>query len=189
MAAVLKKQASSAGAGLSVDVPLLIEQPKLALLPVLKRLDGWQEAVEETITVEQFSGAMTNMVYRCGLQNADGVEQQVVLMRVHASSSDLFDRQEEIETFRGVSAAGMGPKLLMLFENGRVEEFLAQHVTLAASDLQDSMVGSAIAATLAPSMQSCLRLSWMLIILMTSWCGHGCDHGISLLLTTPHLTS
>lgn len=70
-------------------------------------------------------------------------------MRVHASSSDLFDRQEEIETFRGVSSAGMGPKLLMLFDNGRVEEFLTQHVTLAASDLQDSMVGSAIAATLA----------------------------------------
>lgn len=70
-------------------------------------------------------------------------------MRVHASSSDLFDRQEEISTFRGVSAAGMGPKLLMLFDNGRVEEFLAQHVTLAASDLQDTMVSSAIAATMA----------------------------------------
>lgn len=36
-----------------------------------------------------------------------------------------------------------------LIDNGRVEEFLAQHLTLAASDLQDIMVGSAIAATMA----------------------------------------
>lgn len=43
MAAVLKQQASSVGAGAAVDVPELVEQPKLALLPVLKRLDGWQE--------------------------------------------------------------------------------------------------------------------------------------------------
>lgn len=50
-------------------------------------------------------------------------------MRVHASSSDLFDRQAEIDTFRGVSKAGLGPRLLLLFSNGRVEEFLSQHVS------------------------------------------------------------
>jgi hypothetical protein len=50
-------------------------------------------------------------------------------MRVHASSSDLFDRQTEIDTFKGVSQAGLGPQLLLLFRNGRVEEFLNQHVS------------------------------------------------------------
>jgi hypothetical protein len=54
---------------------------------------------------------------------------QVVLMRVHASASELFDRQLEIDTFKGVSKAGLGPQLLMLFTNGRVEEFLGQHVS------------------------------------------------------------
>jgi len=54
---------------------------------------------------------------------------QVVLMRVHASSSDLFDRQVEIDTFKGVSRAGLGPQLLLLFNNGRIEEFLSQHVS------------------------------------------------------------
>lgn len=49
-------------------------------------------------------------------------------MRVHASSSDLFDRQAEIDTFKGVSEAGLGPHLLLLFNNGRVEEFLIEHV-------------------------------------------------------------
>jgi hypothetical protein len=34
------------------------------------------QASEENITVEQFSGAMTNLVYRCGLQDG-GKETQV----------------------------------------------------------------------------------------------------------------
>lgn len=70
-------------------------------------------------------------------------------MRVHASSSDLFDRGAEVATFRGVSKAGQGPKLLLLFSNGRVEEFLTRHVTLGAADIRDPPVSAAVAATLA----------------------------------------
>jgi hypothetical protein len=54
-------------------------------------------------------------------------------MRVHASASDLFDRQAEIATFRGVGREGLGPRLLLLFNNGRVEEFLSQHVSQEAA--------------------------------------------------------
>jgi hypothetical protein len=74
---------------------------------------------------------------------------QLVLMRVHASASDLFDRAAEVATFQSVSAAGLGPRLLLLFGNGRVEQFLAQHVTLAAADLHEPAVSEAIACTLA----------------------------------------
>ncbi|KAF6258751.1 Choline/ethanolamine kinase-domain-containing protein [Scenedesmus sp. NREL 46B-D3] len=91
---------------------------------------------------------MTNMVYRCGLQE-DGKETQLVLMRVHASASDLFDRAAEVATFRSVSAAGLGPRLLLLFGNGRVEQFLARHVTLAAPDLHEPAVSAAIAHAVA----------------------------------------
>ncbi|WIA13982.1 hypothetical protein OEZ85_002545 [Tetradesmus obliquus] len=131
-----------------VDVPLLVDRPKAALLGVLKLLEGWESATEENITVEQFSGAMTNLVYRCGLQEG-GKETQLVLMRVHASASDLFDRAAEVATFQSVSAAGLGPRLLLLFGNGRVEQFLAQHVTLAAADLHEPAVSEAIAHTVA----------------------------------------
>jgi hypothetical protein len=44
------------------------------LLPALLLL--LLQASEENITVEQFSGAMTNLVYRCGLQEG-GKETQV----------------------------------------------------------------------------------------------------------------
>jgi hypothetical protein len=40
--------------------------------------------------------------------------------------ADLFDRAEEIATFSAVSAAGLGPQLLALFRNGRLEEFLVE---------------------------------------------------------------
>jgi hypothetical protein len=70
-------------------------------------------------------------------------------MRVHASASDLFDRAAEVATFQNVSAAGLGPRLLLLFGNGRVEQFLAQHVALAAADLHEPAVSEAIAQTLA----------------------------------------
>lgn len=68
---------------------------------------------------------------------------------MHASASDLFDRAAEVATFQSVSAAGLGPRLLLLFGNGRVEQFLAQHVTLAAADLHEPAVSEAIAHTVA----------------------------------------
>lgn len=74
---------------------------------------------------------------------------QVVLMRVHASGSTFFDRAMEVSTFRAVSESGLGPALLLLFENGRVEEFLSSHVALSAPDLRDPDVSAALASTLA----------------------------------------
>ena len=74
---------------------------------------------------------------------------QVVLVRVHASNSDLFSREEEIATFRAVGETGVGPRLLLLFGNGRVEEFLEAHVTLTAADMRQPDVSAAIAAALA----------------------------------------
>eukprot|EP00775_Hariotina_reticulata_P010093 gene10093-10249_t len=135
----------------SVDVQLLIESPLAALLPILRLLkNGWDTAHDRCITVEQLSGAMTNMVYRCGLQSADGGdERQAVLMRVHASSTELFDRAAEVAVAKAVAEAGMGPQLLLLFQNGRVEEFLLHHVTLAAADIHQQPVSDAIAVTMA----------------------------------------
>lgn len=77
-------------------------------------------------------------MYRCGLVRA-GTEEAVVLARIHAnrgggggvggekeSGFDLFDRQREVATFAAVSAVGLGPQLLLLFANGRFEEFLVE---------------------------------------------------------------
>lgn len=47
-----------------------------ASLIVPRTLWLFHQAIEDDVTVEQFSGAMTNMVYRCGLQQ-HGQEAQV----------------------------------------------------------------------------------------------------------------
>lgn len=73
----------------------------------------------------------------------------MVLLRVHASQSELFDRAGEIATFRAVASAGLGPRLHVLFGNGRVEEFLTAHATLGAGDMRSPEVSCAIGATLA----------------------------------------
>lgn len=73
----------------------------------------------------------------------------LALVRVHASKSDLFDRHGEIATFRAVSSAGVGPKLLLLFGNGRIEEFLGDHITLSAEDMKQPGVAAAIAKAMA----------------------------------------
>ncbi len=74
---------------------------------------------------------------------------RLALVRVHASKSDLFDRRGEIATFRAVSSAGVGPKLLLLFGNGRIEEFLGNHITLSAEDMKQPGVAAAIAQAMA----------------------------------------
>jgi len=56
----------------------------------------------------------------------DGEEDFDHLIDTHSGGVDLFDRAEEISTFSAVSAAGLGPQLLMLFRNGRLEEFLVE---------------------------------------------------------------
>ncbi|GBF99366.1 hypothetical protein Rsub_12170 [Raphidocelis subcapitata] len=153
--------------GLSVDVPLLLRAPEEALLPALRLLPGpWEGAQLEDLQVVAMSGALTNLVYRCGLVRA-GAEEAVVLARIHANRGggdggggekggggggrgfDLFDRQREVATFSAVSAVGLGPQLLLLFANGRFEEFLVEYVTLSAHDLPDPTVSREIAAAMA----------------------------------------
>jgi hypothetical protein len=73
----------------------------------------------------------------------------VVLVRIHAGESELFDREEELKTFKAVSAAGIGPKLLGVFVNGRVEEFLTEHITFVPGDILSPSISRAVAASMA----------------------------------------
>jgi Choline/ethanolamine kinase len=51
-----------------------------------------------------------------------------VLLRVHnGGQCDLINQEAELATFLRSSELQLGPRLLLLFQNGRVEEFLTQH--------------------------------------------------------------
>ena len=74
---------------LELDIQQLLKDPKAALLPVLRTINGWEQvklfescsgqlfgssdtnmtfpvqATADRVKVSQISGAMTNLVYRC----------------------------------------------------------------------------------------------------------------------------
>jgi hypothetical protein len=48
-----------------------------------------------------------------------------------------------------VSGAGIGPRLLVLFGNGRIEEFLHEYDTLGSAEMRGEQVAAGIAAAMA----------------------------------------
>lgn len=81
------------------------------------------QAVEDSITVEQLSGAMTNMVYRCGLLDAAGVEQQVRLMLF---SHSAFNTSYLINLDRSLSGIRLGAVLRAQQQNSNSSSNLVQ---------------------------------------------------------------
>jgi hypothetical protein len=116
---------------------------------------------------------MTNLVYKCETNSEVGPHfpplaptqphrkstflvlsppqacKLVALARVHASEDQLFERESELAAFVAVGKSGLGPKLLGLFGNGRIEEFLIDHDTLSASDIHDAVMSPAVAEAMA----------------------------------------
>mmetsp|Transcript_15344 Transcript_15344/g.46336 ORF Transcript_15344/g.46336 Transcript_15344/m.46336 type:complete len:524 (-) Transcript_15344:642-2213(-) len=141
-------QATEIKTDFEVDVPLLLKDPLQALAPLLKKVRGWGEATLETLKVSQLSGAMTNLIYRCRYQHGD--EKLFALARVFGNiPDDLFSRDYEQMIFRTVARAGMGPKLLVSFANGRIEEFYVACNCLSAEQMAEVEVSRALAAAMS----------------------------------------
>ena len=99
------------------------------------------QATADRVTVSQISGAMTNLVYRCGYSTPNKVCAELVqialntsvwilhrytkseidvalqkhhaLARVFGSAGGLFGREDEQQVFSAVADAGLGPKVLV----------------------------------------------------------------------------
>lgn len=94
---------------------------------LLSLASNWGDVFDtDNLKVKHLSGAMTNVVYRITWpQNTAGNDDRTVLVRIYGEGSDIFfDREEEIRTFESISTHGYGPRLLGLFPEGRVEEFI-----------------------------------------------------------------
>lgn len=90
---------------------------------------------------------MTNLVFCCC--NQEVVPPASVIVRVYSSRSTvLFSRQQERGIFLAASRLGIGPRCLLEFANGRVEEFLPGE-PLTAAAMRQPEVARAVAASLA----------------------------------------
>ncbi|KAK9820950.1 hypothetical protein WJX81_004275 [Elliptochloris bilobata] len=138
--------ASSIFVDFHADVPALTQDdPGVALLPLLKQLKGWEEILdEEDVAIVQINGAMTNLIFRA--QNL--LTSEFVLVRVFGEVDTLFSREDEQRIFAAVAHAGLGPRLLACFCNGRVEEFLLDQ-SISAAEMREAPVALCVAAALA----------------------------------------
>eukprot|EP00884_Botryococcus_braunii_P001066 jgi/Botrbrau1/10960/Bobra.0383s0014.1 len=129
---------------MEVDVHLLLADSAAALQPVLSSLVGWENAVPEDLEVSQISGAMTNLVYRCRLKRT----RKHVLARIFGGGNVLFNRSTEQAIFGALGEAGIGPKLLASFGNGRLEEFLFDG-SMSPEAMRSGRMAVCIAAAMA----------------------------------------
>lgn len=103
---------------------------------------------------------MTNLVHMC----RNTLTGACVLVRVHASLSDLVDRHTELLTFRIISDCGLGPRPLLVFANGRVEEYLKGFSTLTAATVRLQPLYEAVAAQLARIHHCLSKVKWSEVV-------------------------
>lgn len=137
-----------------IDIPSVVEQdPSLAFHDLLSRVPGFFHSLSPssphhtaTATISRISGAMTNLVFLATTQNTQ--HNQKVIIRVFGAGGLLFSRHQERGMFLTASRLGIGPRCLLEFGNGRVEEYIPGSPASAVT-LRQPAVATAIATALA----------------------------------------
>jgi thiamine kinase-like enzyme len=115
-------------------------------------LPDWHDVDEpDALEITRLSGALTNRVYEVRFRDPNDTKHasRRVLLRVYGNGVDkLFSRTKELDWLRKLSAEGLGPRLLAVFGNGRLEEYF-RSVTLTHDDLRDPTTCQKIARCMA----------------------------------------
>lgn len=121
----------------------------MLILEFIKRvLSIWHEVPVDLITFKRLSAAMTNTVYILSHPIINELPQKI-LFRVYGEGVDhILNRSEELEWFKRLSEAGVGPRLFATFANGRLEEYI-ESVTLTPSMMRTEIVSEGIAETMS----------------------------------------
>ena len=135
---------------MSVDISLDSGIVDCCVKSVVKAIvpDPWSDLNDDDITVTTLTGGITNALYLVKHEIND-IE---VLVRVFGQGTeDIIDRNIENVVFSSLSGIEhfKTPKFFGLFENGRVEEFIRDSVTLTPENLSEAPYFSVIAEVLA----------------------------------------
>lgn len=110
-------------------------------------IPGWEQlpSVDDVLQVHQVTGGITNRIYK--LTNSQKTP-CTVLVRIFGGQ-DVFtqeQRKQENEIFKQLGRIGIAPKLVALFENGRVEQFIdARPISLDDMVMPSVLTGVALA--------------------------------------------
>ncbi|KAK9765601.1 hypothetical protein K7432_005922, partial [Basidiobolus ranarum] len=112
---------------------------------------SWSHAQVSDVELSRISGALTNCVFLVQgptKKNKPEGERQKILLRVYGEGVDqLFTRDKELRWLSRLSSLGIGPKLLGLFRNGRLEEYI-DSTTLTREDIREPSISRHIARRL-----------------------------------------
>jgi len=110
----------------AMDLPLEgAEDPARQICRQL--LPGWDALSDQSMEVTTVSGGITNLLVKVTPVSASGLHPVVV--RIFGANTDkIIDRAEELRKLLKLNASGFGAKVLGVFGNGRIEEFLQGRV-------------------------------------------------------------
>ena len=137
---------------------------KCAVMSSLRLVPGWCHVQSEgDFSMDRISGALTNLIFHCTTPappgtaaqhnrhaGGDEVTEQHVLVRLYGNGTErFFSRQQELASFRVISDARLGPRLLHVFDGGRLEEWIVGAVPFTPSQMRDPELSVKVAARLA----------------------------------------
>lgn len=85
-------------------------------------LPGWAGLSQDDVEFKKLAGGISNLLVKVAPKSS---KLGAVVVKVFGESTDLMvDRKRETQVVCELGAQGYGPKVLALFGNGRIEEFL-----------------------------------------------------------------
>jgi choline/ethanolamine kinase len=87
-------------------------------------ISSWSSVDPENIKLEKITGGLTNILYKA--TSGDNV----LLVRIFGKSDGLLNRVSENEIYKQLSSGGISPRLLGVFNWGRLEEYLTDNFPL-----------------------------------------------------------
>ncbi|CAG8487598.1 8420_t:CDS:2 [Paraglomus occultum] len=111
-------------------------------------LPGWSDV--KTAEIKRVSGALTNSVFFVtALTETPKASPRKILLRVYGTGADqVIDRERELKFLEMLGSLNIGPSILALFQNGRVEQFLPSR-TLTNQDIRNQETSRQIARLIA----------------------------------------
>ena len=124
------------------------------ILGLIRALLGiWLTLTIDDIFLERMSGAMTNAVYSVNVHYGSrekliGLEPSRMLLRIYGQGIDwMFSRRREFECTRRLAEAGIAPRWLGTFGNGRFEEFV-RNIPVTSDMVREGEISALIARKL-----------------------------------------
>ncbi|KAM7268790.1 hypothetical protein ACFE04_010956 [Oxalis oulophora] len=135
---------------LTVDTSLTLSEMKPYVINLCKDLfKKWLNFDDSRFSVETVSGGITNLLLKVTAKDEDNTEEEeAVTVRLYGPNTEyVINRQRELQAIKYLSAAGFGAKLLGVFGNGMVQDFIYAR-TLTPEDMRVPKLAAEIAKQL-----------------------------------------